>query len=161
VLCQSSHSDQSQTSRSHLPLSVSVDGVGPRPESTALVPRSALLAAATARSKAVKDSADSITTLTGASAHSLGDRMALATTRWSFRSGDSITTLVSDFLLGLPTCREPTSLTTCSDDPAFRWRDERAANQCALMPPWERSILPMTGSSRGAPVMGDLHWAAD
>ena len=69
------------------------------PEGTAPVPRSAFLAAVTARSKAVKDSADSITTLTGASAHSLGDRMVVATISWNFSSGDTTTTLVSDFLL--------------------------------------------------------------
>ncbi len=69
------------------------------PEGTAPVPRSAFLAAVTARSKTVKDSADSITTLTGASAQSLGDRMVLATISWSFSSGDATTTLVSDFLL--------------------------------------------------------------
>ena len=69
------------------------------PEGTAPVPRSAFLAAVTARSKAVKDSADSITTLAGASAHSLGDRMVLATISWSFSHGDTTTTLVSDFLL--------------------------------------------------------------
>jgi hypothetical protein len=69
------------------------------PEGTAPVPRSAFLAAVTARSKAVKDSADSITTLAGASAHSLGDRMVLATISWNFSSGDTTTTLVSDFLL--------------------------------------------------------------
>ena len=69
------------------------------PEGTAPVPRSAFLAAVAARSKAVKDSADSITTLTGASVHSLGDRMVLATISWSFSSSDTITALVSDFLL--------------------------------------------------------------
>ena len=69
------------------------------PEGTAPVPRSAFLAAVTARSKTVKDSADSITTLTGASAQALGDRMVLATISWSFSSGDATTTLVSDFLL--------------------------------------------------------------
>jgi hypothetical protein len=69
------------------------------PEGTAPVPRSAFLAAVTARSKAVTDSADSITTLAGACAHSLGDRMVLATISWSFSSGDTATTLVSDFLL--------------------------------------------------------------
>ena len=69
------------------------------PEGTAPVPRSAFLAAVTARSKTVKDSADSITTLTGARAQSLGDRMVLATISWSFSSGDATTTLVSDFLL--------------------------------------------------------------
>ena len=69
------------------------------PEGTAPVPRSAFLAAVTARSKTVKDSADSITTLAGASAQALGDRMVLATISWSFSSGDATTTLVSDFLL--------------------------------------------------------------
>ena len=69
------------------------------PEGTAPVPRSAFLAAVTARSKAVKDSADSITTLAAASTHSLGDRMVLATINWSFSSGHTTTTLVSDFLL--------------------------------------------------------------
>lgn len=70
------------------------------PEGTAPVPRSAFLAAVTARSKTVKDSADSITTLAGASAHSLGDRMVLATISWNLSSGDATTTtLVSDFLL--------------------------------------------------------------
>lgn len=70
------------------------------PEGTAPVPRSAFLAAVTARSKAVKDSADSITTLAGASVHSLGDRMVLATISWNLSSGDATTTtLVSDFLL--------------------------------------------------------------
>jgi len=57
------------------------------------------LAAVAARSKAVNETADSITTLAGASAHSLGDRMVLATISWSFSSGDTTTTLVSDFLL--------------------------------------------------------------
>jgi hypothetical protein len=69
------------------------------PEGTAPVPRSAFLAAVTSRSKTVKDSADSITTLANASAQSLGDRMVLATISWSFSSGDTPTTLVSDFLL--------------------------------------------------------------
>ena len=62
------------------------------PEGTAPVPRSAFLAAVTARSKTV-------TTLAGASAQALGDRMVLATISWSFSSGDATTTLVSDFLL--------------------------------------------------------------
>lgn len=70
------------------------------PEGTAPVPRSAFLAAVTARSKTVKDSADSITTLAGAKAQSLGDRMVLATISWNLSSGDATTTtLVSDFLL--------------------------------------------------------------
>lgn len=70
------------------------------PEGTTPVPRSAFLAAVTARSKTVKDSADSITTLAGAKAQSLGDRMVLATISWNLSSGDATTTtLVSDFLL--------------------------------------------------------------
>ena len=69
------------------------------PEGTTAVPRSAFLAAVTSRSKAVQDSADAVTTLTGASAQSLGDRMVLATISWSFSSGETSTTLVSDFLL--------------------------------------------------------------
>jgi len=108
------------------------------PEGTAPVPRSAFLAAVTARSKAVKDSADSITTLAGASTHSLGDRMVLATISWNFSSGDTTTTLVSatsscsgtvpTHCAVWPTCREPTSLTTWIDDPPFRPRIECAAD---------------------------------
>jgi hypothetical protein len=69
------------------------------PEGTTPVPRSAFSAAVTARSKAVKDSAHSVTTLAAASAQSLGDRMVLATISWSFSSAGTTTTLVSDFLL--------------------------------------------------------------
>jgi hypothetical protein len=68
-------------------------------EGTSPVPRSAFLAEVTARTKAVRDSADSITTLAGASAQPLGDRMVLATISWSLSHGDTTTTLVSDFLL--------------------------------------------------------------
>jgi hypothetical protein len=69
------------------------------PEGTRPIPRSAFLAAVTARSKAVEASAHSITTLAGASAQWLGDRMVLATISWNFSSADTTTTLVSDFLL--------------------------------------------------------------
>jgi hypothetical protein len=69
------------------------------PDGTTPVPRSAFLVAVTARSKAVKDGAHSITTLGAASAQPLGDRMVLATISWSFSSADTTTTLVSDFLL--------------------------------------------------------------
>jgi hypothetical protein len=69
------------------------------PEGTTPVPRSAFLAAVIARSEAVKDRAHSTTTLAGASAQSLGDRIVLATISWSFNSADTTTTLVSDFLL--------------------------------------------------------------
>ena len=69
------------------------------PDGTTPVPRSAFLAAVTARSSAVKDTADAITTLAAANAQPLGDRMVLATISWSFSSADTTTTLVSDFLL--------------------------------------------------------------
>jgi hypothetical protein len=69
------------------------------PGGTTPVPRSAFLAAVTARCTAVKDSADAITTLAAASAQPLGDRMVLATISWIFSSADTTTTLVSDFLL--------------------------------------------------------------
>ena len=69
------------------------------PEGTTPVPRAAFLAAVTARSKSVNDSANSKTTLADASAQSLGDRMVLATINWSFSPGDTTTTLLSDFLL--------------------------------------------------------------
>jgi hypothetical protein len=69
------------------------------PEGTTPIPRSAFLAAVAGRSKAVEDSAPSITTLAAASAQPLGDRMVLATISWIFSSADTTTTLVSDFLL--------------------------------------------------------------
>lgn len=69
------------------------------PEGTAPIPRSAFLAAVTARSEAVEDTADSITTLAGVTAHPLGERMVLATITWHFRHGVTTTTLVGDFLL--------------------------------------------------------------
>lgn len=69
------------------------------PDGTTPVPRSAFLAAVTARSSAVKGTADAITTLAAANAQPLGDRMVLATISWSFSSADTTTTLVSDFLL--------------------------------------------------------------
>jgi hypothetical protein len=69
------------------------------PDGTTPVPRSSFLAAVTARAKAVEDSVHSRTTLAGASAQSLGDRMVLATISWTFSIGDSTATLVSDFLL--------------------------------------------------------------
>jgi hypothetical protein len=69
------------------------------PEGTTPVPRSAFLAAVTARATAVKDSSYSTTTLARARAQALGDRMVLATISWSFNSAETTTTLVSDFLL--------------------------------------------------------------
>jgi hypothetical protein len=69
------------------------------PEGTTPVPRSAFLAAVTARASAVTDSSYSTTTLDGASAQALGVRMVLATISWTFRSADATTALVSDFLL--------------------------------------------------------------
>lgn len=68
-------------------------------EGTTPVPRSAFLAAVTARSRAVTDGAQWVTTLAGASAQALGDRMVVATISWTFSSADTSTTLVSDFLL--------------------------------------------------------------
>jgi hypothetical protein len=69
------------------------------PEGAVCLPRSAFLSAIMARSKAVNDTVDSMTTLAGASAQSLGDPMVLATISWTFNRGDTATTLVSDFLL--------------------------------------------------------------
>lgn len=69
------------------------------PEGTASVPRSAFLAAITARSESVADTVNATTTLAGVSAQPLGDRMVLATISWSFSHGDTATMLVSDFLL--------------------------------------------------------------
>jgi hypothetical protein len=69
------------------------------PDGTTSVPRSAFLAAVTARSKAVRVDAESITTLVGARAQPLGERMVLATISWRFSSADTTTMLVSDFLL--------------------------------------------------------------
>ena len=68
-------------------------------EGTTPVPRSAFLDAVTARSTAVEDTALWVTTLAGATAQPLGDRMVLATISWTFSSSDATTTLVSDFLL--------------------------------------------------------------
>jgi hypothetical protein len=65
-------------------------------EGTTPVPRSAFPAAVVARATAVKGSAHSTTTLAGASAQSLGDRMVLATITWTFSTGHTTTTLVSD-----------------------------------------------------------------
>jgi hypothetical protein len=69
------------------------------PDGTVPVPRSAFLGAVTARSEAVSGTGGSTTTLAGATAQPLGDRMVLATISWTFSSGESATTLVSDFLL--------------------------------------------------------------
>jgi hypothetical protein len=68
-------------------------------EGTVPVPRAAFLAAVAGRTDAVGESAVASTTLTGATAIPLGDRMALATISWSFGEGDAAPTLVSDFLL--------------------------------------------------------------
>ena len=69
------------------------------PDGTMPVPRSAFLAAITARSAAVAGTPGSTTTLAGTATQALGDRMVLATISWSFSSADTTTTLVSDFLL--------------------------------------------------------------
>ena len=73
-------------------LVLSADGTVP-------VPRPGFLAAITARSAAVDEAGESITTLSSATAQPLGDRMVLATISWIFTRGDSSITLVSDFLL--------------------------------------------------------------
>ena len=73
-------------------LVLSADGAVP-------VPRQGFLAAITARSAAVDEAGESITTLSSATAQPLGDRMVLATISWIFTRGDSSITLVSDFLL--------------------------------------------------------------
>jgi len=69
------------------------------PDGVAPVPRAAFLAAVAARSQAVGETSESVTTLAGASAQSLGHQMVLATISWNFTSGGAATTLVSDFLL--------------------------------------------------------------
>ncbi len=69
------------------------------PDGTMPVPRPAFLAAITARAHTVDDSVNARTTLTGANAQALGDRMVLATISWTFSHGGGATTLVSDFLL--------------------------------------------------------------
>ncbi|HEY3547675.1 MAG TPA: hypothetical protein VGK17_16500 [Propionicimonas sp.] len=79
------------------------------PDGTMPVPRTAFLAAITARSAAVADAQGSTTTLSGTATLALGDRMVLATISWDFGRGASTTTLVSDFLLE----REPTGGVRC------------------------------------------------
>jgi hypothetical protein len=69
------------------------------PDGVTPVPRAAFLAAVTARSQAVSDAPESVTTLAGANAQSLGHQMVLATISWNFSSDGAATTLVSDFLL--------------------------------------------------------------
>jgi len=79
------------------------------PDGTMPVPRTAFLAAITARSAAVADAPGSTTTLVGTATQALGDRMVLATISWAFGRGGSTTTLVSDFLLE----RGPTGSVRC------------------------------------------------
>jgi hypothetical protein len=69
------------------------------PDQTMPVPRTAFLAAITARSAAVGGTPGSTTTLAGSVAQALGDRMVLATISWSFGRDAGTATLVSDFLL--------------------------------------------------------------
>jgi hypothetical protein len=75
------------------------------PAGTVPVPKTAFLAAVTGRSDAVA-AVKADTTLVGAEATALGDRMVLATISWEFALGTGRTTLVSDFLLQ----REPDGL---------------------------------------------------
>ena len=69
------------------------------PAGTTPVPRAAFLSAIAGRAATVTAAVDSTTTLTGLTAQPLGDRMVLATISWTFVTGDSTATLVSDFLL--------------------------------------------------------------
>ncbi|HEY3409057.1 MAG TPA: hypothetical protein VGK53_12870 [Propionicimonas sp.] len=79
------------------------------PGGTMPVPRTAFLAAITARATAVADAPGATTTLAGTATRALGDRMVLATISWSFGRDASTATLVSDFLLE----REPTGGLRC------------------------------------------------
>lgn len=66
---------------------------------TTPVPRAAFLAAVTARSQAVSAAPAPRTTLAGATAHAVGERMVVATISWTFSHATTSVTLVSDFLL--------------------------------------------------------------
>ncbi|MDQ7992645.1 MAG: hypothetical protein AAGC63_15255 [Propionicimonas sp.] len=69
------------------------------PDGTTPVPRGAFLAAVGERGRAVADAPQASTTLERVEARPVGDRLVLATLAWSFRHGDTGTSLVSDFLL--------------------------------------------------------------
>lgn len=69
------------------------------PAGTAPVPRAAFLDAISSRAAAVADAPHTTTTLAGLTTLALGERMVLATIRWTFRHGESTDELVGDFLL--------------------------------------------------------------
>ncbi len=69
------------------------------PSGTTAVPRAAFLGAIAARAQTIDDLTDTTTSLAGYTAVALGDRMVLATIRWTFRHGEATRELVSDFLL--------------------------------------------------------------
>jgi hypothetical protein len=70
------------------------------PAGTAAVPLATFLEAIASRAKAVADSPQATATvLSGCTAQALGERMVIATIRWTFHHGDRTNELVSDFLL--------------------------------------------------------------
>lgn len=71
------------------------------PQGMSAVPRDAFLAAVTARQASVSAATTAVTTLSGTTVTPLGDRLVLATMKWSFGQGtdEDAATLVSDFLL--------------------------------------------------------------
>ncbi len=69
------------------------------PSGTTSVPRAAFLGAIASRAKTVAALTDTTTSLAGATAISVGDRMVLATIRWTFHHDGTARDLVSDFLL--------------------------------------------------------------
>jgi hypothetical protein len=69
------------------------------PQGALPVPRSAFLAAVTARAEAVSAAPAPHTSLADVTAQALGERMVVATISWSFSHETAAVALVSDFLL--------------------------------------------------------------
>ena len=68
------------------------------PQGTTPVPRTDFLGAVAARADAISAASAPPPELAGVTAHTLGERMVVATITWSFGSPESAVALVSDFL---------------------------------------------------------------